>query len=198
MPGPLTDTTPCVANRTQQTAPSRLNLDIARPLVLLDFGKFIPQIPVDYFFDNLLPRLHQGLPGLDHVLNNLGEPQQHGTDSSAILKDGRWSCFPVDPSRDGRWENDVYHRLEQLTDKIHVAGCLPDGKRTVIFRCNPNMAPRSSLRGNLSKSDGYGIVTGTDVKNVQWHQIAFPAEFKKNESDADDVSTGYLVRRTLN
>jgi hypothetical protein len=187
-PDKLPTSTPSVAKLAQQTAPAHLNLELARSIVLLDLGEAIPQVPIDYFFDYLLPKLPKHLD-LNTVLGNLREPREHRDgENLAALREDRWTCFPVDPVHDKGWENDIYRRLEELTQIIHEAAGLADNARTVVFKCCPNGAPKSSHRDNSSRPDAYAIDARADVKHAEWHQIALPAEFKKNEADADDVS----------
>jgi hypothetical protein len=186
-PDKLPTSTPSVAKLAQQTAPAHFNLERARSIVLLDLGEAIPQVTVDYFFDYLLPKLPDNID-FSTVLDNLKEPSERDGEHVATLHNNRWTCFPVDPIHDKGWENDIYRRLEELTQSIHEAAGLANNARTVVFKCCPNGVPSSSHRDNSSRPDAYAIDAGADFKRAEWHQIALPAEFKKNDTEADDVS----------
>lgn len=180
--------TPTYAKFAQQTAPAAYNLERARPIVLLDLGESVPQVPVGYFEDHLLPPLPPDVD-MENVLARLRQPRSEDGLQVASAQGSRLRGFSVDPVKDKRWELDIFDRFEDATRAIHEATGLPDDRRSVEFRCNPNTLPKSSNRENSSRPDSYAIEVGVQPNGAEWQRIAIPGEFKKSEADADDVSS---------
>ncbi|KAI0086025.1 hypothetical protein BDY19DRAFT_996211 [Irpex rosettiformis] len=156
---------------------------------LVDYiGSSIPEAPVQWFKDNILPPLpaciRQGLPAILRSLKANGH----------INKNGRWAVFPVDPSQSSRIEDVVYGPFASVAAAIGEAAAnkLPSYPQRVIFKCNPNLVPMSSFRNNRSRPDGYGVYTAhdsyqpqADDSAIHWELVVAPGEKKKKESDSD-------------
>jgi hypothetical protein len=87
-------------------------LEDARRAVLDDLGLWIPQVPVDFMMDHILPPVNCDFNAVKTKL----------VDSGRILG-GRWAAFDKDPIKSAAHENNVFKPLEGVfADIVHQAG----------------------------------------------------------------------------
>jgi hypothetical protein len=80
--------------------------------VLGDLGLWIPQVPVDYLMDHILPPIHCNFNTVKNKLE----------DSGCILG-GRWAAFDKDPTKTVSNENNTFKAIEGVfTDIVHHSG----------------------------------------------------------------------------
>ena len=108
------------------------------------------------------------------------------------------------PAQSSVIENTVFRPFAKVAEAVGLAAAnvLPTVRRSVVFKCNPDTIPVSTLRNNGSKPDGYGLYTRHESYQedgaVFWEAIVAPGEKKKNDAwDAvNDVSTCVNVLRS--
>ncbi|THH04754.1 hypothetical protein EW146_g10093, partial [Bondarzewia mesenterica] len=83
-----------------------------------DLGDSVPQVPVQFFLEHILPPLRRGLRGrrLDTIIRNL-----KGGPRPAISQNGRWGCFPSDPLTSSFTEENTFRPLVQVIEAICTA-----------------------------------------------------------------------------
>ncbi|KAI0085147.1 hypothetical protein BDY19DRAFT_1059765 [Irpex rosettiformis] len=155
-------------------------------VIVQDVGPAVPQVPVQWFKDYLLPHLPVNLD-LHAVVDHL---KQH----HAITGFGTWkksSTAPVDSARTND-DADVFASLETIAFEIRKAAqaVLPTlEEQTVVFQYKSNcFSSSSSLRRNsASRPDGYGLYTKhpaykKNAERVFWECIVAPCEIKKTRN----------------
>ena len=148
------------------------------------FGHPIPEVPIRWFKDNILPPLPKGLD-LAQLIRKLR------TDGHIVNK--RWSVMSRSPRTSKQVEDVVYAPFVHIADLIGqtAATLLPDREQVVAFQCNPHLVPISNFRGNRSRPDGYGVYKGhvnyqsRDNHEIFWEFIVAPGEIKRNDSDME-------------
>ena len=165
-------------------------LDEGRDAVVADVGSVVPQVTIQWFMDNIMPRLR---PDLD-----ISAVVQKLKDNKTIVS-GTWADFPTAPADCLEHEDDVFDSLETVAAAIRNAAtavCSRKLKPAVVFKCRPRDMPVSKRRENTSRPDGYGLYVKHrsnhgNRKRVFWETIVSPWEVKKRErvEDINDVST---------
>ena len=167
-------------------------LDDCQDAVVEDVGPAVPQVTVQWFMDNIMPRLRPNLD-ISAVIQKL-------KDNKTILsKSGTWADFPTAPAECLEHEDDVFDSLETVAAAIgKAARAVWSTKRkpAVVFKCRPRDTPVSKRRINSSRPDGYGLYikhrsNHGNRKRVFWETIVSPWEAKKKEriEDINDVSS---------
>ena len=127
-------------------------LDECRDAVVADVGSVVPQVTIQWFMDNIMPRLRSDL--------NVSAVVQKLEDNKTIV-DGTWTGFSTVPAeRFGEHEDDVFNSLETVAAAIDEAARSVSSKPlkpTVVFKCRPRDTPVSKRRDNSSQPDGYGV-----------------------------------------
>ena len=148
------------------------------------FGNSIPEVPFEWFKNNILPPLPRGL--------NLTRLMQKLKKDRYIIKN-RWSAFLQNPRTSKKVEDVVYAPFANIATVVGqtAATLLPGVKQVVAFECNPHVVPISNLRENRSRPDGYGVYKGhvnyqsRDNHEIFWEFIVAPGEIKRNDSDVE-------------
>lgn len=170
-------------NPSVQTAPTEVFLDKVRHNVIRDLDETVPEIPITFFFDNLLPP--NPLPvnkTVADVVSSLSRKNK--------LVEGTWEGWKR-PSAETDREDTVFSKFADLTDTIREASGIKDKHTTIEFKCNPAFTLTSTTRNNSSKPDCYGIRTDArlevdgQTRKVQplWLDVAIPGEFKKKSDE---------------
>ena len=156
------------------------------------FGNPIPEVPIRWFRDNILPPLPKGLD-LAQLIRKLRK------DGHIVNK--RWSVMPRSPRTSKQVGDVIYAPFAHIVGLIGqtAATLLPDREQVVAFQCNPSLVPISNFRENHSRPDCYGIYKGhvnyqpRNNRQIFWEFIVAPGKTKMNNSDADinDVRNGY-------
>ena len=168
-------------------------LDDVREVVVEDVGPAVPQVTLQWFMDNIMPRLPPNLniPAVIQELKNKNK-----------IASGKWVDFSTAPADRLEHEDDVFDALKTVADAIAEAAKSVSHKPpepTVAFECRPRDTPVSLRRHNKSRPDGYGLYVkhpsyNADKKSVFWETIVVPWEVKKKErvKDINDVSADTL------
>lgn len=138
--------------------------------VYQDMSPCLEKVDPLYFFTKILPPIKQGIDA-DKVIKTLKK--------DGVIVDGRFECFPQNPSKLPGLENDVFKNLESLVSAIVDAAKNSKVEPTMFFRCNPNGVPESEHRTNFSRPDGYVLVVDPGTGRVQWVSVALASEYKK-------------------
>ena len=171
-------------------------LDKNRNAVMKDTNFSVPLVPLSYFFDRLLPPLHDGfdVAAIVEKLQDVGhiDPVK-----------GHWKVFPEQPSSSKLPEDMVFKPFAKLASLVFTqakavfrksrGSKTPLPTQTVEFFCNPLMMPKSTNRPSTSKPDSYGVLTDRTVPGFtgsrktapHWDDIVIPGEKKKNNLNAD-------------
>ena len=165
-----------------------------REAVVEDVGKAVPQVPIQWFMDHIMPPLPSNLD-LSAVVQQLKTMGTIGSDT--------WNGFSVPPAQRQEHEDHVFGALETVAHAIGEAAkvLVPPTilEPTVVFRCRPRDTPRSLRRNNDSRPDGFGLYVKhrsylADQKPIFWETIVAPWEVKKRKGidDINDVSVDML------
>ena len=150
---------------------------------MCDIRGSIPEVPLSWFQENILPPLPEQLQGdgLLAVLNKMKKEK-------LITSNGYWKKFTAKPSsQSAKHEREVYQPFETLADDIaQAARGITKLRPTVVFKCNPDMCPESGERETSSKPDGYGLFTRHESyevfaqnRRVYWQFVVAAGEKKK-------------------
>jgi hypothetical protein len=189
----VTDDTP-IKSKQAVSAPAICGgINSGREAVMSDAGDAVPQVPLEWFKQYILPPLPTELD-LGKIMKRLRR--------AGVVTGSGWRYFPKEPhdSKD-KVEDVVFAPFEDIARSVGDAAehCFARScpEPTVKFRCNPRCTPLSSNRQNSSKPDGYGLYTShvnyratEDSRDVFWELIVAPGEVKKNArlEDINDVS----------
>ncbi|KAI0689291.1 hypothetical protein BC835DRAFT_1308428 [Cytidiella melzeri] len=105
----------------------------SRTAVKDDLGPYIPELPYEFFKDNILPPLHRkaNVKGTITRLKKAGVITNAG-DSS------RWTAFPEDPHKQSD-ENKVFAKLATVVNAIFDnSGCPKKQERIVVYESLPD------------------------------------------------------------
>ncbi|KAF7795937.1 hypothetical protein EIP86_007104 [Pleurotus ostreatoroseus] len=130
----------------------------------------------DVFFNGLLPRLK---PGID-VSKTVHKLTDHN-----IIRQSRFTHFPVDPASASDIENRVFQSLEPLVMSIVATVQNENFQPTMKFMCNPNGVPVSFDRRSNSRPDCY--LVEADCDSLEWIGIGASGELKKTNLTASQV-----------
>lgn len=180
--------TPARARGTDSHSYRNGTLDDRRKAVLEDIGPEIPEVGLDFFFENLLPSLPP--IDLDALIESL-------TNERIILsKSDKWTMIPKEPCNSKQHEIKMFSPLAEIFNAITRLALtqVPSLQQTLVRLLEPNEAPGSE-RMSMTRSDGYFILKET-VENPDhlWYDLACTAEVKKRDSDKDrdNVRNGFL------
>ncbi|KAJ3734977.1 hypothetical protein DFJ43DRAFT_1151620 [Lentinula guzmanii] len=156
----------------------RCQLDCRRETVIADLGNMVPEVDLDWFFENLLPPLPKGID-ISTVIKQLQE-------LGAITEDG-WAGFSCDPKAERRHEDIVFAQLGPVFQAIldAVKELHPSLQQTFTLLFQPTRLPLSE-RGRSTKPDNCWVSV-EDFENIMkdptrfytWYTIAGPAEDKR-------------------
>ncbi|THH06436.1 hypothetical protein EW146_g9612 [Bondarzewia mesenterica] len=193
---PFANDTPSVAKHSLTAKSIHGNLSEGRQAVIEDLGHSVPQVPVQFFIQHILPPLRRGLHG--HRIDNIIRALKGGP-RPAISQKGRWRGFPSDPITSGFTEENTFRPLVQVVEAICTAATryLGATQRLLDFVHNPNSAPHSQQRDNLSRPDGYFILRRRSAE-TQWKDIAASAEYKKGYSLDDPCDNMKKILWSMN
>ena len=162
-------------------------VDAGRETVVEDVGSAVPEVPVQWFMDHILPGLPVNL-NLSDVL--------HGLEATGHIRSGTWTDFVVPPAESPKTEDDVCATLMALAGTIgeqarSALSTLPEP--TVIFQCRPRSMTRPLRRRYTSRPDGYGLYVThppcyyMPAERPFWETIVAPCEVKK-EQTVDNIN----------
>lgn len=144
----------------------------------------ISQVPLEYFYDNLLPPLR---PGLD-VTSVIQRLKMNTRGKKPEIKGRRWRSFPCNPSESSYSEARVFAAFAGIATAVAQAALSMSEnksdllKQTTIFYRNTNYAPPCTNRTNASRPDGYALLKKPLVPRrgiIHWDNIAIPGETTK-------------------
>ncbi|KAI5117127.1 hypothetical protein M0805_007974, partial [Coniferiporia weirii] len=177
------------------------SLNERRTAIVGDLGQSIPEVDLEFFFDNILPPLRNGLE-VDQIVASLK--------SGGIIEGGRWKWFSIDPCKEAVPEPLAFQHVGDIFNSIIKAANEKSHGHEQMFtlRMTPNSAPVSE-RASRAKPDGYMILKeaedkfGTNKKaRRSWYDLALALEAKKSETDTnkrdDNVSKQiYSMQHTM-
>ncbi|KAJ3780163.1 hypothetical protein GGU10DRAFT_279798 [Lentinula aff. detonsa] len=177
-PLPLAKETPYKSRTTDLSKFREGQLDCRRDTVIADLGNMVPEVDLDWFFENLLPPLPKGID-ISTVIKQLQE-------LGAITEDG-WAGFSCDPKAERRHEDIVFAQLGPVFQAIldAVKELHPSLQQTFTLLFQPTRFPLSE-RGRSTKPDNCWVSV-EDIENITkdpnrfytWYTIAGPAEDKR-------------------
>ncbi|KAJ3843102.1 hypothetical protein F5878DRAFT_554632 [Lentinula raphanica] len=193
------------------------NVEARRRLIVeSDVPKMISEIPLQDYFDRILPPLPNKLK------DKIGNVEQRLKTKGTIQRD-RWEAFQVDPSLDKDDEATVFHRLTDIYDDVVNAARQIDSSLQPTFGLVVNgKNPMYSDRGVSSRPDAFlrlypksesqpsrVLRSNTSGKKTQKlengkyfvYDIAVPQQFKLNdgatETDDDVAKLVYDMAQVL-
>ncbi|KAI0341452.1 hypothetical protein BDW22DRAFT_1359015 [Trametopsis cervina] len=181
-------------------------LEAGRKAVMDDVGGCIPQVPLRYFQDYLLPPLP---PGIDVGRVKQELKKKMNAKTLAPISGGRWTSFKYDPSHeknDDKSENSVFAPFGGIAKAVARAAMVIIKKKglkteqTAAFYCNPNHTPSSTNRTNSSRPDGYAVLKQPQEirQKIHWDNIVIPGEKKKHSSVTDVNDNNVKIIWSLN
>ncbi|KAI0341450.1 hypothetical protein BDW22DRAFT_1430104 [Trametopsis cervina] len=171
----------------------RYGLEAGHEAVMDDVGGCIPQVPLKYFMDYLLPPLPPGID-VERVKRQLKRKVSMRT--TAAISGDRWTSFKYDPSHEennAKSENAIFAPFAGIAKAVAQAAMAIKEKGvkmklTAAFYCNPNRTPASTNRTNTSRPDGYAVLKQPPElhrQEIHWDNIVIPGEKKKHSSVTD-------------
>ncbi|KII92452.1 hypothetical protein PLICRDRAFT_172541 [Plicaturopsis crispa FD-325 SS-3] len=139
---------------------------------MVDIGG-VPQLPWEHF-KSYLPEPCVDIPTIRATL-----------ECSGVIKDDRWSAYPVDPSAIPEKEDTVCKGLDGIFDAI-VEQCHGNslGRTQILMRTqNPQQTPISDERTNISRPDGAFTLMDSPY---DWGRIGASEERKTQKSRKDE------------
>lgn len=188
--------TPIARKQTPSVHGAAYSLDVSRGAVLNDFGLSIPQVPIQYFKDSILPPLPDKVDTAKVVAAL--------KDSGHITASGRWKVFPDDP-KSCKGEAETFDHLGQVVKAMLKKSGMKNKRTTVTYTSKPYHIPRCDYVNKESKPDAFLVfrkrvptkqADGSRCKGDQWRDICCPAEFKLNDGNDElaDVSDSTLLQ----
>ncbi|KAJ3851160.1 hypothetical protein EV368DRAFT_65983 [Lentinula lateritia] len=153
-------------------------LDDKRDAVIEDLGNMVPEVDLDWFFENLLPPMPKGVDTAT-VVEQLRK--------SGVITENGWAGFSLNPQDERRHEDVVFAQLQPIFEAISdtVQELYPSLQQTFTLLLQPTKYPTSE-RACTSKPDNcwVAIEDAERIKNdpgryYTWYNIAGPAEDKK-------------------
>lgn len=178
--------TPRSVLKTQGRSFSSSHIDVKRDMICYDAGPVTQQVTLDYFFDNVLPPLHEKID-LTKVIEKLQQKE--------VIKNGRFALYPQDPASMEGHEVDIFEPLQQVTMDIIKVVQSKTMKPTLRFLNKGYHIPISEIRPWDAKPDFIGPLLPFRInQRPRWRSIAVPAELKpkKNDGKSYDVSCHIL------
>lgn len=161
---------------TDKHVPSDYSLGSKRKSVVLNAGPHVPQITVDDFFDNFLPKAHIKPTHLKAIQTRV---------LRTSYEDGRWKSFPLDPGANKDPEDEAFLGLVDIANAVRDAAlsCVPRLRAQTTFDNIPDSPPVANNRPNKTRPDGYFVradAMSANYKNPHWVDIAATGEYKKS------------------
>ncbi|KAI0691277.1 hypothetical protein BC835DRAFT_1547500 [Cytidiella melzeri] len=187
----LSGNTPVTRKLAPQYTGSDWTVHKSRTAVKDDLGPYIPELPYEFFKDNILPPLHRkaNVKGTITRLKKAGVITNAGNSS-------RWTAFPEDPHKQSD-ENKVFAKLASVVNAIFDnSGCPKKQERIVAYESLPDSIPLCCVDEKLGRPDGYLLFKNRFLADREdgrryWRDIATPAEFKLQDTRdtlQDDVN----------
>lgn len=149
-----------------------------RDAVIEDLGNMVPEVDLDWFFENLLPPMPKGIDTAT-VVEQLRK--------SGVVTENGWAGFSLNPQDERRHEDVVFAQLQPIFKAISdtVQELDPSLQQTFTLLLQPTKYPTSE-RACTSKPDNCWVAI-EDVERIKndpgrfytWYNIAGPAEDKK-------------------
>jgi hypothetical protein len=128
-------------------------LERARTAVMEDLRWWIPEVPVEFMLDHILPPVRCDYPAVKRKLK-----------SSKCIRNDQWVAFPKDPTKSKQHENKVFHPLEQVFANIaiHARDSVTRfSPQDVSARVIADVAGEDNGQGSGVKTgEGSGVETG--------------------------------------
>ena len=164
--------------------------DLSFEAVLNNLGLTIPEVPVQFFKDYLLPPLPDNVDTAEVVASLRC--------SGDITTSNRWKAFPTDP-RLCEDEAATFQRLEEVVEAISKKSGLDSNRLTVKYEGKTNDNPHCGYVHGNNKPDAFMVFCsrvpteqedGSAHRSYHWRDICCPAEFRLDDRDEDlaDVS----------
>ncbi|KAJ3995073.1 hypothetical protein F5050DRAFT_1830616 [Lentinula boryana] len=118
-----------------------------RDVVMSELNRQVPEVPLDWYFEHLLPPLPDGVD-TERILSSLKQSQ--------VIEDNKWSFIPQHPCQDKRHEDLVYAGLEMIFAEIITAAKAQNHDLVQEFALK--LTPRArvvSERNSTTKPDGH-------------------------------------------
>ncbi|KIK61383.1 hypothetical protein GYMLUDRAFT_243561 [Collybiopsis luxurians FD-317 M1] len=112
----------------------------------------VPEVGLEWFFDNVLPQLPEGVK-MEKVIEELKKDN--------ALNDHGWTQFPVDPKKERRHEDLVFAQLEPIFEAVvrAVKTINPSLTQQFALLVKPKTAPKSERRSNTKPDNCFIPVT---------------------------------------
>lgn len=177
----VTETPTSVRHNTRALTFKHLNLEDKRTAVCLDMNPSIRIVPLAYFFDNVLPALHEDID-ITSVIQTLQD--------SGVIEEERFQDFSSDPAQMPGHENIVFARLEKIVRDMVEAAETATLKPTMEFYHKGECSPKNATTPNKSRPDSFGLLRAMIIAGICWINIGFTGEVKKifNDKKRHDVS----------
>ena len=187
--------TPAIRKQNPTYHGSEYPVDASRNALLDDLGVTIPEVPFEFFKDNILPRL----PANVDTAKTVAALKKAGH----IDKKGRWKAFPADPCK-CKDESATFNHLGDVVAAIIKCSGLGVKKLTVDYVSMPHTAPICDYVKKDNRPDAFMVfkakskskskTTAANGPAVYWRDICCLAEFKlkDNEKDLKDVGVSIV------
>lgn len=171
---------------------SDYSLGSKRKSVILNAGPHVPQISVDDFFENFLPKT---------VIKPFCLKAIHARVLETLYEHDRWKSFPLDPGPSKAPEDEAFLGLVDIAKAVRDAAlyCVPRLRAQTTFDNIPDSPPVANNRPNMTRPDGSFVradAMSSDHKSPHWIDIAATGEYKKSglsRNDLTDVSAWILL-----
>ncbi|KAJ3743581.1 hypothetical protein DFH05DRAFT_1619103 [Lentinula detonsa] len=118
-----------------------------RNVVMSELREQVPEVPLDWYFEHLLPPLPAGID-TEEIVTSLKE--------SGALSNNSWAAIVEHPRLDKRHEDEVYSGLEQIFEHIVNAATTqnPELEQQFVLKLTPGVNVTSE-RDSTTKPDGH-------------------------------------------
>ncbi|KAJ3983355.1 hypothetical protein F5890DRAFT_1523694 [Lentinula detonsa] len=118
-----------------------------RNVVMSELSEQVPEVPLDWYFEHLLPPLPAGID-TEEIVTSLKE--------SGVITNNKWAAIVEHPRLDKRHEDDVYAGLEKIFKDIIAAGKTQNSELEQQFalKLTPGLEATSE-RDSTTKPDGH-------------------------------------------
>lgn len=184
----VSDETQPVMKLTEMTLTVHDGLTGTRAAVVGDAGPTLPEIPIELFYQFLLPR-PAVIDHLDAILADL--EKRPGRWGAYNRKAQRWRAFPLNPRDAGLHEDKVFANLKKIADAVSLvaqaydAGKIPSAR----FEQDPTHAPVADWRTTGVKPDGYFLLCAPRCAGppTHWMDIAATGEYKRDDREGRNL-----------
>ena len=179
--------TPITRKQTPEYHGTEYVVDASRDALMNDLGVAIPEVPLQFFKDNVFPRL----PAAVDTTKIVSALQKAGH----ITQNGLWKAFGKSPSSFTD-EPATFNRLGDVVAAIIECSGLGVDTLTVDYVSRPHTAPLCDYVKKDNRPDAF-MVFRTETRDatvgrrhVYWREICCPAEFKlkNDQKNLADVS----------